>query len=170
MATGWIIFYSTLHVRRSLISEIRNLFGWIFAFFLLIFITKITYLFTSNISLDLQHLVLSVVWIVYAIGLIIFGFVTNVRKARLAGVSFLLIILLKIIFVDLPDLSIAIRAVLFIGLGGIGLVVSRLFLQNKKRNEVIHNRKTASEQSLYRTMYLPDSPVIMSNTPFAHRD
>lgn len=47
-------------------------------------LTKITNLFTSNISLDLQNLILSVVWIVYAIGIIIFGFVTNVRKARLA--------------------------------------------------------------------------------------
>lgn len=112
--------------------RIRNMLGWIIAIFLLIFITKITNIFTRIISLDLQHLILSAVWIVYAIGIIIFGFVTNVRKARLAGVSFLLFILLKIIFIDLPDVSIAVRAVLFIGLGGIGLVVSRLFYKTKK--------------------------------------
>jgi uncharacterized membrane protein len=57
--------------------------------------------------------------------------VADKRKARLAGILFLFVILLKIIFTDLPDVSTAVRALLFIGLGGIGVGVSRLFYRRK---------------------------------------
>ena len=52
-------------------------------------------------------------------------------KVRLAGILFLFITLLKIIFFDLPDVSTAMRAILFIGLGAIGVAISRLFYKRK---------------------------------------
>lgn len=57
----------------------------------------------------------------------IYGRIKNVKGARYAGVILLISTLLKVIFIDLPTVSILVKAVLFIGLGAVGLVISRMF-------------------------------------------
>ncbi|WP_171652688.1 DUF2339 domain-containing protein [Paenibacillus foliorum] len=104
---------------------------WIDSVLFLIFITQVTQVLTHSLSADLQHLLLSAVWVLYAIAVIVTGVVMGKQKLRLAGILFLFITLLKIIFADLPDVSTAVRAVLFIGLGIIGVAVSRLFYKRK---------------------------------------
>jgi uncharacterized membrane protein len=109
----------------------QNSLIWTNSILFLIFITQFTNILTDPLIYDLQHLILSAVWMVYAITVIVFGVAADKRKARLAGILFLFVILLKIIFTDLPDVSTAVRALLFIGLGGIGVGVSRLFYKRK---------------------------------------
>ncbi len=109
----------------------RPLLIWAESILFLIFITQITNLLTEPFTYDLQHLILSAVWVIYAIAVITLGIAANKRKARLAGIAFLFVILLKIILIDLPGVSVAIRAILFIGLGGVGVGVSRLFYRRK---------------------------------------
>ncbi|MFD0679632.1 MULTISPECIES: DUF2339 domain-containing protein [unclassified Paenibacillus] len=109
----------------------KNSLLWIDSVLFLIFITQVTQVLTRSLSIDLQHLLLSAVWVLYAIGVIVTGVVTGKPKVRLAGILLLFVTLLKIIFADLPDVSTAVRAVLFIGLGIIGVAVSRLFYKRK---------------------------------------
>jgi len=111
----------------------KNILLWIDSVLFLIFITQITGVATISLSSDAQHLLLSAVWVVYAIAVIVVGVVSGQKKVRLAGILFLFLTLVKIIFIDLPDVSTAVKAVLFIGLGSIGVAVSRLFY--KRKNE-----------------------------------
>ncbi|MEW9698363.1 DUF2339 domain-containing protein [Paenibacillus sp. SI8] len=106
--------------------EIHLILLWAELVLCLVFATQLTNVLTDSLSYDYQHLILSAVWAVYAILLIAFGLIINKPKARLVGIGFLFITLLKIIFIDLPDVSTAIRAILFIGLGTVGVIISRL--------------------------------------------
>ncbi|NQX71214.1 DUF2339 domain-containing protein [Paenibacillus alba] len=105
---------------------------WLALVLLLVYLTQLTNALTRSLDFDYQHSVLSAVWAVYAILLIVIGHLIHKPKARLVGIIFLFITLLKIIFIDLPDVSTAIRAVLFIGLGAIGVGISRLFYKRKE--------------------------------------
>ncbi|NEW07713.1 DUF2339 domain-containing protein [Paenibacillus sp. SYP-B3998] len=107
-------------------SKIKLILLWAELVLCLIFLSQITNVLTDALTYDYQHLVLSAVWAVYAIILIIFGVIVKKPKARLVGILFLFVTLLKIIFVDLPDVSTTVRAILFIGLGSVGVVISRL--------------------------------------------
>jgi uncharacterized membrane protein len=89
------------------------------------FLTQVTQALVQDIDYDMQHLAVSFVWAFYAIAIVTNGIWRNRKQVRLAGISFLFITLLKIIIVDLPGVSIAIRAVLFIALGCAGILVSR---------------------------------------------
>lgn len=104
---------------------------WAEALLFLYFITQLTNIATLELSFDLQHLILSAVWLIFAVVVIIVGVIFKKPKVRLAGVLFLFLTLLKIIFIDLPDVSVLIRAVLFIGLGIAGIGVSRILYKKK---------------------------------------
>ncbi|MGU3473634.1 DUF2339 domain-containing protein [Paenibacillus sp. D51F] len=75
---------------------------------------------------------MSAVWIVYAIALITGGIMLRRPKARLAGMLLVLLTLLKVIFIDVPGVTIAVRAILFIGLGVVGIAVSRVMYSKQK--------------------------------------
>lgn len=128
---GLYAFYrATLEEGRAR-TEISLILLWMELIFLLIYLTQLTNSLTRTITYDYQHLILSAVWAVYAILLIVFGLIVQKPKARLVGIIFLFVTLLKIIFIDLPDVSTAVRAILFIGLGAIGVGISRLFYKRK---------------------------------------
>lgn len=104
---------------------------WTEAVLALILISLWTNIATSSLTGELRHFVLSLVWLCYAIGVIVAGVMLRKPKVRLAGLLFLLLVLLKVIFNDFADVSLAVRALLFIALGVGGIAVSRL-LYNKK--------------------------------------
>lgn len=128
---GLYAFYrSTLEEGRAR-TEISLILLWMELILLLIYLTQLTNSLTRTLIYDYQHLILSAVWAVYAILLIVFGLIVQKPKARLVGIIFLFVTLLKIIFIDLPDVSTAVRAILFIGLGAVGVGISRLFYKRK---------------------------------------
>ncbi|MDR6879120.1 DUF2339 domain-containing protein [Bacillus sp. 3255] len=108
---------------------------WLEFVLLLVYVSQLTNVMTKGLDSDYQHLILSGVWAVYAVLLIIAGQFVRKAKANWVGILFLFITLLKIIFIDLPDVSTAVRAILFIGLGAIGVGISRLFYKRKEPNE-----------------------------------
>lgn len=112
-------------------ARISLLLLWMGFILLLIFVSQLTNALTKGLSGDYQHLILSGVWAIYAVLLIVAGLFVRKAKANLIGILFLFVTLLKIIFIDLPDVSTAIRAILFIGLGAIGVGISRLFYKRK---------------------------------------
>ena len=101
----------------------------------LVFITQITLVATESLFWDMRHLLLSTVWLIYAVAIIVTGVVSSKQKIRFAGIAFLFVTLVKVIFIDLPDVSTAVRAILFIGLGSIGVGISRLFYSQKDKAE-----------------------------------
>jgi len=111
----------------TFIKEYYRYLPWIDSILLLIFITLITQVCTQSMTIDSQHLILTTVWTLYAIIAMIIGFALKQRSIRIAGLTFLFVTLIKLIFIDFPDVSLAIRAILFIGLGTIGVVLSRFF-------------------------------------------
>jgi uncharacterized membrane protein len=108
-------------------SEVNLTILWSQSVLVLIFISQLTSVFTEPLSFDYQHLILSSVWVFYAIIVIVIGLILNKTPIKLAGILFLMVALIKVIFLDLPDVSTAVRAILFIGLGAVGVGISRLF-------------------------------------------
>ncbi|MFD2114306.1 DUF2339 domain-containing protein [Paenibacillus yanchengensis] len=99
---------------------------WFEALFGLVFLTVIVSLLSERLNQDTQHFIVSGAWLIYGLGSIAIGMIFKQAKARLAGMFFLFVVLMKVIIVDLPDLSLAIRAIMFIVLGAVGIIVSRL--------------------------------------------
>lgn len=129
---GLYAFFRSLLAEGRARTEISLLLLWMELILLLVYLTQLTNSLTQTLTYDYQHLILSAVWAVYAILLILFGLLVKRPKARLVGIIFLFVTLLKIIFIDLPDVSTAIRAILFIGLGAVGVGISRLFYKRKE--------------------------------------
>jgi uncharacterized membrane protein len=73
------------------------------------------------------QMMISFVWAILSVALVIFGVQRNKKSVRLTGVGLLFISLIKVVIFDLFMVSIAIRAVLFIGIGVIGILISRIF-------------------------------------------
>lgn len=97
----------------------------------LIFITDVTTVLTQNVSENAQHLIISSTWVGYAIAVIAYGLKKKTKQVRLAGIALLFLTLIKVIFFDLPTVSMIMKAVLFIGLGGIGILLSRFFYKKE---------------------------------------
>lgn len=129
---GGLYAFFRASAQKSLVSpRISLLLLWMAFILLLIFVSQVTNALTKELGGDYQHLILSGVWAIYAVLLIVAGLFIRKAKANLIGILFLFVTLLKIIFIDLPDVSTAIRAILFIGLGAIGVGISRLFYKRK---------------------------------------
>lgn len=140
---AWVTLLVTIGLLYTVIRNMHNTnqykhyqngLLWADAILLLIFLTQITNVWTDRFPGDIQHLILSAVWAVYAIAVIVFGLIAEKPKVRLAGILFLFITLLKVIFIDLPDVSTVVRAILFLGLGSVGIGISRLFYKRNKGN------------------------------------
>jgi uncharacterized membrane protein len=104
----------------------------VWASLLLIFLTQFTDVLARPLSRDGQHMAISFTWALYAIASIVYGTMRGVRLARLIGVGLLFVTLFKLVLIDLPIVSVLVRAVLFIGVGAAGVAISRLFYTNKK--------------------------------------
>ncbi|WP_025025507.1 DUF2339 domain-containing protein [Caldalkalibacillus mannanilyticus] len=98
---------------------------------MLIFITQLAMYFTEGVAEHIQHLVISFSWALYAIAGVLYGVMRSKKNVRVFGVGLLFFTLLKIIFVDLPNVPLFIRAILFIGLGAIGIFMSRMYYSKK---------------------------------------
>lgn len=104
-------------------------YGWGILF--LFFITDVTTAATLNVSENTQHLIISSTWVGYAISVISYGLKNGIKQVRLAGIALLFLTLMKVIFFDLPTVSVVTKAVLFIGLGGVGVLLSRFFYKKE---------------------------------------
>ena len=83
-------------------------------------------------SRELSHLpngqgFVSAAWGLYAIGLLIAGLRRNIRALRLVGLATILLVVAKLFIIDLARLETLWRILLFIGFGGLFLVISYYF-------------------------------------------
>ncbi|MBS2772580.1 MULTISPECIES: DUF2339 domain-containing protein [Anoxybacillaceae] len=72
-------------------------------------------------------------WAAFAAGSVVFGTIRDKKAMRLLGIGLIFLTLLKLVFIDLPIVSLLMRSILFIGLGSIGIIISRLFYRQQKR-------------------------------------
>ncbi|WP_227938461.1 DUF2339 domain-containing protein [Alkalihalobacillus deserti] len=128
---AWTVLMSSFlfHFKSNqIISQKKELAAFIkilITFLGLIYLSQLSLLLTN--SLELESIVLSLTWIIYAAANVIYGQIKQDKLFRLIGMFMIVFTLLKVIFIDLPTVSILIRAILFLLVGGIGLAISRLF-------------------------------------------
>ncbi|PDZ94333.1 hypothetical protein CON36_34365, partial [Bacillus cereus] len=125
---------STIQVRNEEISTIMNVLFGSTAIAILMFITQIGGAATQNLSTNVQSLTISSLWAIYAVAGVVYGVLSGNKNIRLLGIGLLFLTLLKLIFIDMTNVSIIVRAILFIGLGFIGVALSRFFYSNKKED------------------------------------
>ncbi|SDT32922.1 Predicted membrane protein [Paenibacillaceae bacterium GAS479] len=134
LLAGWTVLYFLLRPIRT--KDFPQGPGpvvlWSGAILVLVFLTQLTLALAQSLEPDSRSLLLSAVWVTYAVVLIAVGMFWRQVKVRMAGIVLLLLTLLKVIFIDLPGVSTAVRAILFIGLGAIGILVSRFLYRKQK--------------------------------------
>ncbi|MED0672225.1 DUF2339 domain-containing protein [Aneurinibacillus aneurinilyticus] len=138
-----ITFYSNIKVAQAHITPSNpNIFTVLYTVhtaLMLLFLTRETNALAENLSFDMKHLAVSFVWVLYAVIAVLYGMIKKDARSRLFGVILIFVTLLKVIFIDLPNVSLLFRAILFIVLGGIGIAISRLFYtgdKDKKQNTI----------------------------------
>jgi uncharacterized membrane protein len=134
----WLVLIGSLYALYRLVTlhhathkVLRGLMLGVNALTHLVFLSSITSVITENWSISVQMMTLSFAWALYAAAGVVFGVVKGKKNIRLVGIILLLLTLCKIVLVDLQFVTIIVRTVLFIGLGTIGLLVSRLFYVKK---------------------------------------
>lgn len=116
-----------LHTRKT---YYQALFYW-FMFVIFITITKVGSILFDNS--DFNSLTVSFLWMLYATASVWFGRSQKGKKIFtkneivLIGLLTLIITVGKLFFIDLPFVSMTIRAILFLIVGAIGVGISRLF-------------------------------------------
>ncbi|USL44691.1 DUF2339 domain-containing protein [Priestia megaterium] len=103
----------------------------VFSILSLIFATEVTAAGTNHLSANPQTLIMTAVWLGLSIAAFVIGSFQTFKTATYIGVGILFLTLFKLVLYDLPFIPMAIRALLFIVLGAIGLIISRLFYKKK---------------------------------------
>lgn len=75
----------------------------------------------------------SLLWMVYALFAVWFGRYRQMNEILYAGLVVLVVTVGKLFLLDLPEVSMMIRAVLFLIVGSIGIVISRMFFSKEEK-------------------------------------
>lgn len=118
--------------KRSSLKKLYE-FGLPFVALLLMFFSNdITYLIAVQVnSFDSTPLILSAFWVLIAVGYMVYGKITSINLGRFIGIAILFFTVAKVILFDISFMSMTLRAILFIGLGLVGLIISRVYNKNK---------------------------------------
>ena len=102
---------------------------------LLVFLTAEVVLLCERYCDAMRLGAVSVLWTLFALGLILFGMRAKVRAARITGLVFLLLVMLKVFLVDMAQLDQIYRVVAFVVLGGLVLLGGVLYLHRHAKSE-----------------------------------
>ncbi|MBS4206115.1 DUF2339 domain-containing protein [Lederbergia citrea] len=97
------------------------------AILLLMFTTLLSELLAGNAGENTERFIMSTLWIAIAVLFMVLSRPLSIRQGKYVGAGILFFTLAKIIIVDIPFVSIAVRAMMFILLGIVGLIVSRAY-------------------------------------------
>ncbi|MCI0767133.1 DUF2339 domain-containing protein [Bacillus sp. TL12] len=103
-----------------------------YGFMVLVFITitRIGEVLSTDGSIISVYV--SLLWMIYALVSVWFGRNRRMDEILYAGLVVLVVTVGKLFFLDLPEVSMMIRAVLFLLVGGLGIVISRMFFSKEK--------------------------------------
>ncbi|PGZ18454.1 DUF2339 domain-containing protein [Bacillus cereus] len=104
----------------------------VYGFMVLVFvtITRIGEVLSTDGSIISVYV--SLLWMIYALVSVWFGRNRRMNEILYAGLVVLVVTVGKLFFLDLPEVSMMIRAVLFLLVGGLGIVISRMFFSKEK--------------------------------------
>ncbi|MBY0595052.1 DUF2339 domain-containing protein [Bacillus bingmayongensis] len=104
----------------------------LYGFMVLVFITitRIGEVLSTNGSII--SISVSLLWMIYALVSVWLGRNKGMNEILYAGLVVLVVTISKLFFLDLPEVSMMIRAVLFLLIGGLGIVISRMFFSKEK--------------------------------------
>ncbi|URN94851.1 MAG: DUF2339 domain-containing protein [Candidatus Pristimantibacillus lignocellulolyticus] len=147
---NWIIILvSLLFIHNQYNSNIVNdsnsdedvtlpIIRWLSALVGFIFVSMLSLVLSRELELEMQHYFMSAFWTIYAIGAIVLGLLKTWTKPRITGMLLLFVVLMKVIFIDISHVHLGIKAVIFIVLGGVGILISRL-MYNAQREDKQNN-------------------------------
>jgi hypothetical protein len=119
---------------KAINGQIKSL---IIQLVLFLFINKYFFEFFDQYEIygEWRYVCHSLILFVFALVSIYISRAKNGKYVSTAGWILLAITLLKLIFMDLAETSIGVRAVLFIAVGLVGIIYSRTFYKNKKNEQ-----------------------------------
>ncbi|MEK3889790.1 DUF2339 domain-containing protein [Bacillus sp. FSL K6-3431] len=125
-ATGYAINYLANHLKEEH-PTIMNVGVPYFSILLLVFTAALSILITDSAGENTERIVMSILWIIIAIVFMVLGKSLSIIQGKYVGTGILFLTLGKIILFDLLFISVAVKALLFILLGAVGLLVSRAY-------------------------------------------
>ena len=132
----WMAIIASLYALYRLAKEHMNtiLKQIYFAVNVIVHLAFISYLAGEYVSgsTNTEVLLTTAGWALYALGCVYVGVKRQHKQLRMSGIGLILFTLLKLIFFDLVFISLTTRAILFVFIGLIGIVVSR-FIYGKSK-------------------------------------
>ncbi|MDX5474033.1 MAG: DUF2339 domain-containing protein [Bacillaceae bacterium] len=131
---GFFKFIYMLNDLSTVIKDyyIRNAFPYILSLLVVVFFTKIAAFFTKDSTYMMTNIGVSISWIAFVVvAYISYSYFKN-KHWNYIGLAFLILSLSKVTLFDLAMVDIVWRAILFIKLGIIGLLISKVFYNSKK--------------------------------------
>ncbi|MEH6890270.1 DUF2339 domain-containing protein [Bacillus sp. JJ864] len=104
----------------------------LYGFMMLVFITITRIGEVLSTDGSIISVFVSLLWMIYALVSVWFGRNRGMNEILYAGLVVLVVTVIKLFFLDLPEVSMMIRAVLFLLIGGLGIVISRMFFSKEK--------------------------------------
>lgn len=126
-------YYGMMRVKPMLQQFGKHVYSiTLYGFMILVFITitRIGEVLSTNGSII--SVSVSLLWMIYALVAVWFGRNRGMNEILYAGLVVLVVTVSKLFFLDLPEVSMMIRAVLFLLVGGLGIVISRMFFSKEK--------------------------------------
>lgn len=126
-------YYGMMRVKPMLQQFGKHVYSiTLYGFMILVFITitRIGEVLSTNGSII--SVSVSLLWMIYALVAVWFGRNRGMTEILYAGLVVLVVTVSKLFFLDLPEVSMMIRAVLFLLVGGLGIVISRMFFSKEK--------------------------------------
>ncbi|MBK5495663.1 DUF2339 domain-containing protein [Bacillus sp. TH13] len=127
-------YYCMRHAKEVLASFGKYMYSIVLYWFMIIVFITITRI-GEVLSTDGSVISVSVslLWMVYALFAVWFGRNRNMNEILYAGLVVLVVTVGKLFLLDLPEVSMMIRAVLFLIVGSIGIVISRMFFSKEEK-------------------------------------
>ena len=121
-----------LFAGRERYQEARHVFGWAALAVLFVYLTLELNTFLHQYLDGIRFGGVSILWSVFALGLLVWGIWRNRRELRYTGLALFVIVAFKVFLVDLSQLDAFYRIIAFIILGMVVLAGSFLYLKYRE--------------------------------------
>ncbi|WJE53396.1 DUF2339 domain-containing protein [Bacillus cereus] len=126
-------YYGMMRVKPMLQQFGKHVYSiTLYDFMVLVFITITRIGEVLSTDGSIISVPVSLLWMIYALVAVWFGRNRGMNEILYAGLVVLVVTVSKLFFLDLPEVSMMIRAVLFLLIGGLGIVISRMFFSKEK--------------------------------------
>lgn len=131
---GFFKFIYMLNDISTVIKDyyIKNAFPYLLSFLVVIFFTKTAAFLTKDSTYMMTNIGVSISWIAFVVVAYISYSYFKYKHWNYIGLAFLILALSKVTLFDLAMVDIVWRAILFITLGVIGLLISKVFYNSKE--------------------------------------